>query len=100
MTSQVNKMCERQVPGDTHAYLRVSIRWSHQTFKHILAPVWLLAYDYRGSTYQLVVNGYTGKVAGRHPYSIVKVLFVTLACIGFGFLIFWLVTQMNGAARR
>lgn len=100
MTSQVHKMCERQVPGDTHAYLRVSIRWSHQTFKHILAPVWVLAYDYRGSTYQLVVNGYTGKVAGRHPYSFIKVLLLTIACIGFGFLIFWFVTQMNGASRR
>ncbi len=35
------------------------------TFKHVLLPVWLAAYKYRGKTYRFVVNGRTGTRAGR-----------------------------------
>ena len=38
-----------------------------QTFKHILVPVWLLTYTYGATSYQVVVNGVTGRsrAAGR-----------------------------------
>ncbi len=52
------------------------------TFKHILLPVWLAAYKYRGKTYRFVVNGRTGKVQGARPYSVWKISFaVTLALL-------------------
>ena len=40
-------LCAAQVPGDTHRNLVVHATFSDQTFKHILAPVWLLTYIYR-----------------------------------------------------
>ena len=43
------------------------------TFKHILLPVWLAAYKYRGQTYRFVVNGQTGRVQGERPWSAIKV---------------------------
>ena len=43
------------------------------TFKHILLPVWLAAYKYRGKSYRFVVNGRTGAVRGERPYSAVKI---------------------------
>ncbi|MEO0914424.1 MAG: primosomal protein N' (replication factor Y) - superfamily II helicase, partial [Pseudomonadota bacterium] len=43
------------------------------TFKHILLPVWLAAYKYRGKTYRFVVNGRTGAVQGERPYSAWKI---------------------------
>ena len=52
--------------------------YSAQTFKHILVPVWLLAYTYGAARYQVVVNGYTGATAGQYPKSPWKILFVTL----------------------
>lgn len=33
------------------------------TFKHVLLPVWMAAYKYRGKTYRFVVNGLTGRAA-------------------------------------
>ena len=44
------------------------------TFKHILLPVWLAAYKYRGKTYRFVVNGRTGRIRGERPYSLGKIM--------------------------
>jgi hypothetical protein len=36
---------------------------------------------YRGKPFQVVVNGYTGKIAGEHPFSWVKIFFAAVAVI-------------------
>lgn len=50
------------------------------TFKHVLLPVWMAAYKYRGKTYRFVINGQSGQVQGERPYSIWKIAFAVL-CI-------------------
>ena len=40
----------------------------------MLVPVWLLAYTYSGKPFQVIVNGVTGAIAGRHPYSVWKII--------------------------
>lgn len=61
------------------------------TFKHILLPVWMAAYKYRGKSYRFVVNGRTGKVRGERPWSAIKIaIAVILGLIvagGVGYLI-------------
>jgi DNA-directed RNA polymerase subunit RPC12/RpoP len=63
---------------------------SDVTFKHILLPVWLAAYKYRGKSYRFVVNGRSGQVQGERPWSAVKlaVAVVTglLVAGGIGYL--------------
>jgi hypothetical protein len=78
MEAAVRELCARDVPGDTYRNLVVSSTYSDQTFKHILAPVWLLTYDYRGKSYQAVVNGVLGKVAGERPWSWIKIALLAL----------------------
>ncbi len=46
MDAKVQAMCAQQIPGDTFRNLVVRSDYSGQTFKHILAPVWLLTYTY------------------------------------------------------
>lgn len=81
MEQQLRSLCASQVPGDTHRNLNVSARWFDQTFKHILVPVWLLTYDHHGKSYQVVINGFTGKIAGRRPYSFWKIFFFVVAIL-------------------
>ncbi len=61
------------------------------TFKHILLPVWLAAYKYRGKTYRFVVNGRTGSVQGERPYSAIKIALAVVCGLivagGVGYLI-------------
>ena len=82
MDAALRDMCARQVPGDTHRSLVVSPNYSDQTFKHILAPIWMLSYVYRGKSFQVVVNGVTGAIAGERPWSWIKIsLLVLVAAI-------------------
>jgi Zn finger protein HypA/HybF involved in hydrogenase expression len=79
MEEQLRALCAREVPGDTHRNLVVRASYRDLTFKHILAPVWLIAYTYRGKAYQVLVNGVTGKISGRRPWSWIKIALAVLA---------------------
>ena len=76
--------CGGDVPGDTHRNLRVANQVSGVQWKHVLLPVWSLTYSYRGQTFIVLVNGQSGIVVGRAPWSWVKLtlLVVGLAVIG------------------
>jgi len=81
MEEKVRQMCADEVPGNTYRNLTFNSSYSDQTFKHILAPTWLVTYNYGTKTYQVAVNGVTGKVAGRYPKSWIKILFALLFAI-------------------
>jgi ribosomal protein S27E len=81
MDRELQKLCGQQVPGDTYRSLQVNGDYAGQTFKHILVPVWVLAYTYGSQTFQVVVNGYTGAIAGKHPLSWVKITFAVLVVL-------------------
>jgi len=81
MEEKVRQMCAGEVPGDTHRNLRVNARFRGQTFKHVLVPVWLVGYNYGRKSYQVVVNGHTGKMAGEHPLSWIKITLAVIAVL-------------------
>ena len=81
MDAELRSMCASQIPGDTHRNLQVKADYTGQTFKHVLLPVWLLTYNYGARTFQVAVNGATGKVAGEYPISWIKVAIVTVIVI-------------------
>lgn len=81
MIEETRRLCASKVPGDTHRNLQVQTRFSEQTFKHILAPVWLLSYDYGPRHFQAIVNGFTGSIAGRYPKSWIKIALAILSLL-------------------
>jgi hypothetical protein len=81
MEAQLREACAAEVPGDTQRGLAVRATYRDQTFKHILAPVWLAAYTYRGKAYQVVVNGVTGRIGGARPWSWIKIALLLLAIL-------------------
>jgi hypothetical protein len=78
MVEKLRQMAAGQVPGDTHRNLRVNPEFSGRTFKHVLVPVWVLSFNYRTKIYQVLVNGYSGLIAGDYPLSWWKVFFLTV----------------------
>jgi hypothetical protein len=82
MIETLREMCAREIPGDTYRDLQIEPRFSDLTFKHVLVPVWLLTYTYGNKPWQVVVNGYTGRMAGEYPKSPWKVaLLVVLVLV-------------------
>jgi hypothetical protein len=65
--------CMELVPGDTHRSLALSTKLEDITWKHVLLPVWVAAYRYKGKSYRFLVNGETGEVSGESPLSWYKI---------------------------
>ncbi len=61
------------IGGDTQRIEAVDTRYNAITYKHLLLPVWMLAYRYGQRSYQVVVNAGTGEVQGDRPYSWIKI---------------------------
>ena len=81
MDAKLRQMCAAQIGGDTYRNLQVQASYSSQTFKHILAPVWLLSYSYGAKVFQAVLNGFTGAIRGEYPKSWIKVTLLALAIV-------------------
>lgn len=83
--------CAQLVGGDTQRNLNVRTELTAQTFKHLLLPLWICSYLYRGTLYRFLVNGQTGRIAGDRPVSKWKVFFLILAAlvlVGIGLFLY------------
>jgi hypothetical protein len=92
MERHLRQMCASEVPGDTYRNLSVESEYTDQTFKHILLPLWLLTFNYGAHNFQVLINGYTGAIAGKYPLSWVKILLLIMGILTAAFVIF-LVSQ-------
>lgn len=73
--------CGSDVGGDTHRNLSVNNQFYSVTFKHILLPIWIAAYRYNGKVFRFLVNGQTGEVVGKAPWSFWKIFFFVSAIV-------------------
>ena len=79
----------QRIGGDTQRVSSVKSRYEAITFKHLLLPTWLLAYQYHDKTYQVFINAATGEVQGERPYSAWKIAFaVLLGVLSIGLIVF------------
>ena len=68
----------QRIGGDTQVVSSVNSRYDAMTYKHLLLPVWLLAYQHNNKTFQVFINAATGEVQGERPYSVWKILLAIL----------------------
>tara|TARA_R110000850_G_scaffold3068_13_gene14464 strand:+ start:263 stop:1372 length:1110 start_codon:yes stop_codon:yes gene_type:complete len=78
MDAMIARDIKFDIGGDRQRIHSMDVDLSAMTFKHILLPVWLAAYKYRGKSYRFVVNGRTGRVQGERPYSAIKITFAVI----------------------
>jgi DNA-directed RNA polymerase subunit RPC12/RpoP len=76
MASVIEQDARRDIGGDEQRVHRVDTLYSQITFKHLLLPVYVGAYRFKETSYQVVVNARTGKVQGDRPYSAWKIAFL------------------------
>ncbi len=67
------------IGGDEQQVLDTRQKFDSITFKHLLLPVWISAYRYRGRVFRLLINARTGEVQGERPYSPWKIAGAVIA---------------------
>ncbi len=79
MSSVIYNDIRRDIGGDHQRIQDADTKHDDTSFKHILLPLWLSAFQFKGKTYRLAVNGRNGEVFGERPYSGWKIFFAVLA---------------------
>lgn len=82
LKSNLGSKLKRENHADRVGTIMMSTKYSNITFKYLLAPIWLSSFKFNGKVYQFVVNGQTGRIAGKSPVSPWKVLIAILIAIG------------------
>ncbi|UII77467.1 DNA helicase PriA [Flagellimonas sp. HMM57] len=72
------RWCKQDIGGDTQRINSMDMSLSEETFKHILLPVYVSAYRFKGKEYNFFINGENGQISGTRPYSFWKIFFAVL----------------------
>lgn len=80
------------IGGDEQRVSNVDTSYGSIAFKHILLPVWICSYKFKGQSWRVVVNGQTGDVKGDRPWSPWKIGFAVLAALA-AILLMWSLSQ-------
>ena len=70
---EIVSLIHQDIGGDHQRIHDKNTEYSAITFKHLLLPAWVAVYRYHDQTYQILVNGRSGKVVGRRPWSYWKI---------------------------
>ncbi len=81
MAGAIETEVRQRIGGDVQRISSIDTRHDAVTYKHLLLPVWMLAYRYGKKSYQVVVNAGTGEVQGDRPWSWIKITLAVLAGI-------------------
>lgn len=65
--------CRAQASTSQIRNFRMTLDFSDESWRYVLMPVYVAAYRYEGETYQVMVNGQTGAIAGQRPVDWTKV---------------------------
>lgn len=84
LKDHISALIKKEKHADHVKDVKMSTEFDNVTYKYLLLPVWSAAYTYEGKVYEFMVNGQTGKVGGKYPVSVGKVILtilIVLVCI-------------------
>ncbi|QZT37402.1 hypothetical protein K5X82_00570 [Halosquirtibacter xylanolyticus] len=94
--SEIRDMIRTDIGGDEQRITSMETDYNDIAFKHLLLPVFVCAYRFKGELYQFLVNGRTGEVQGRRPYSWIKIALTVLAIVSIITAIIFVIRYYNG----
>lgn len=97
INTELHRMVRSSISADEVRNINIVANYKQVLYKHILVPVWLSAFKYKKKTYQYMINGENGKVSGKSPISVLKVIIAILMALGIIFGIYMLVKNGDGS---
>jgi hypothetical protein len=86
MREQTRQACLAQASTSQVRNFSMSLDFADESWRYILAPVYISNYTYGGKTFQAMVNGQTGAIAGQRPVDWNKVWLAIAALLTPGVL--------------
>ncbi len=74
----VSEKVEHEFNADHVVDVRLDTTFDNITYKYLMLPIWVSNFKYKNKVYQFMVNGQTGKVSGKTPISIPKVILTVI----------------------
>ena len=90
MTPAIHADIHRHIGGDHQRIHTMETTYTDLTFKHVLMPVWVSAYRFRGKAYRFLVSAQTGEVQGERPWSGIKIALAVILLVMVIAVIAWL----------
>jgi hypothetical protein len=87
MRDQTRLACRNQASTPRIRNFSMTLDFSSESWRYILLPVYLAPYRYLNETYQVIVNGQTGSIAGQRPVDWRKIWLVVAAIVSPGLLL-------------
>lgn len=81
MDSAIETSVRRRIGGDHQRISSISTDHLTLAYKHLLLPIWLLTVIYDSRPFQVYINGVTGEVHGKRPFSKVKIAAAVIAAL-------------------
>jgi hypothetical protein len=96
---RARQACRDRIASPHVRNFKMSIDFSGEQWRYILVPLYTSLYAYRDHTYQILINGQTGKINGARPVDWPKIWLVIAAMVSPGALLglFSLVAAAQGA---
>ncbi|GAB5400913.1 MAG: hypothetical protein Aureis2KO_24980 [Aureisphaera sp.] len=91
-----DRWVRRDIGGDTQRVHSINMKLSEETFKHILLPVFVSAYVFKGKRYNFFVNGQTGTLSGKRPYSFWKIFLFVLLIVSILAILIFVLNEQQG----
>lgn len=92
METKITAAVKDDIGGDEQRIHDLDVHHRGVTFKHVLLPVWVSSFRYRGKVYRVVVNAQTSEVAGDRPWSVWKIALAIAAALALVIGVIYLVT--------
>lgn len=86
----ISDKIKREHRADRVRNVKLGTDYSNITYKYLLLPIWVSNFKYNDQVYQFMVNGQTGKVAGKTPISVPKVIITVVGIIAVIAILYYL----------
>lgn len=83
------------IGGDEQRIDSMDTQYFNVKFKHVLLPIYASAFRYRDTLYTFYVNGCTGRISGKRPYSKIKIALASIAGLAVILALYYYFSQ-NG----
>lgn len=81
MRENTHQACRNQASTTEIRNFNMNLDFSGETWRYILLPINITAYEYNGQAYQIMINGQTSAISGQRPVDWGKVWMVILTLL-------------------